>query len=188
MSITNQAIKTLTHKDEYATPRHAFLKIEKEYAKTKFVLDACASKWNAQCKMYITKEQDMFNFDFKWPTFMNPIYGKKGKWTINKGKPNEQSGFNKYGTEDFVSYAHAQHFKHDQVISILLFANTSSSDYIQKYVGETPEDRMNNECEIFLYPNRIRFYEKLNGTIVQSGTPAMSNFVIVYDKRFKRKF
>ena len=109
IGITQQAMTKLTGKDDYGTPLKAFLKIQNEYAKTKFEIDACASDYNHKVDYYITKEMNLFNQKLDAPFFMNPIYGKRGFRTFNKGKPDEVTIFNEYGTADFVEFARNQH-------------------------------------------------------------------------------
>lgn len=185
--ITEQALTKLSGKNDYGTPFKVIERIEEKYIKTKFKIDACASDYNAKCDTYFTPEQNMFAQQLDDTFFMNPTYNKKGYRTFNKGRADEYKIYNEFGTDDFVKFAHDQHFKHNSIGAVLLFANTSSSEYIQKFVGETFEDRIKNECEIFLYPKRIQFDEFENGIKKPTGTPAMSNYVIVYDSRFGRK-
>lgn len=195
--ITTQALTKLTGKDDYGTPRFVVDYIERNYALTKFEIDACASDYNHKCDFYITKRMNLFRHKLNRPFFMNPIYGKKGLRKIYKtdpetGKPILDNGkkivigevHNEYGTADFVKFAHDQFMIYRKTGAVLLFANTSSSEYIQEFVGETPEARKENSCEIFLYPRRIQFEKYENGVQVPDGTPAMSSIVIVYDERF----
>jgi len=170
----------LNGKDDYGTPRIVVNYIERNYALTEFQLDACASDYNFKCEKYFDKKQNMFRMQLNRPTFMNPIYGKKG-WHTDK-KTGEK-WFNEYGTGDFLKFAHDQHFKHNSIIAVLVFANISSSDYFKKYVGETPHIRAINECEVFFYPKRICFEDENHKSV---GTPSLSSMVIVYDKRFAK--
>lgn len=67
--------------DMWSTPQDLFDELN---AKFHFVLDVCATKENAKCEKYFTKEQNglLQNWGgyegFKW---MNPPYGREiGKW------------------------------------------------------------------------------------------------------------
>jgi len=181
IGITQQVMTKLTGKDDYGTPKKVVNYIAVHYAKTTFEIDACASKYNHKCSYYITKDMNLFYHKLDRPTFMNPIYGKKGYRTFNKGKSDEYTIYNKYGTADFVRYAHGQHIKYDTTMAVLLFGNVSSSEYFQLFVGETPEDKGKNHCEVFHYPKRISFENEFGYSI---GTPSLSSIVVVYDKRF----
>lgn len=66
---------------EWETPQDLFDELNKEF---NFVVDVCATKENAKCKRYFTKEDDglIKNWGeyhgYKW---MNPPYGREiGKW------------------------------------------------------------------------------------------------------------
>lgn len=64
---------------EWATPQDLFDELNKEF---NFTLDPCATKENAKCKKYYTKEDDGLSKDWYGETvFMNPPYGREiGKW------------------------------------------------------------------------------------------------------------
>ena len=169
----------LTGKDDWGTPIDWVHYFERNYALTEFQIDACASEYNYKCANWFGKNQDMFRMQLNCPTFMNPIYSKKG-WHHNK-KTGEK-WFIEKGTDDFVKFAHDQHFKHNSVIAVLLFANVSSSKYFKRYIGETPDIRASNQCELFFPPKRIEFENKSGNPV---GTPSLSSMVVVYDKRFE---
>lgn len=65
--------------DEWATPQNVFDALDKEF---KFTLDPCATKENAKCKNFFTKEDDGLKQKWGWQTvFCNPPYGREiGKW------------------------------------------------------------------------------------------------------------
>lgn len=68
--------------DEWATPQELFDKLDEEFH---FDLDVCASKENAKCKRFFTKEQD--GLKQKWggyTVFCNPPYGRKIKDWVKK--------------------------------------------------------------------------------------------------------
>ncbi len=64
---------------EWATPQQLFDFLNKFYH---FNLDPCATKENAKCKKFFTKEQDGLKQNWGgYRVFMNPPYGKEiGKW------------------------------------------------------------------------------------------------------------
>jgi len=65
--------------DNWETPQDLFDKLNEKYH---FNLDPCATKENAKCKRYFTKEEDGLKQSWKGrAVFMNPPYGKEiGKW------------------------------------------------------------------------------------------------------------
>ena len=57
---------------EWATPPEIFEPLNKEFG---FTLDVCATRENAKCKRYFSKEDDTFKQDWKGRCWMNPVYG-----------------------------------------------------------------------------------------------------------------
>lgn len=73
--------------DDWATPQDFFDKLNEEFH---FTLDVCASKENAKCKKFFTKEQNglyqEWGGDICW---MNPPYGREiGKWVEHASSTN----------------------------------------------------------------------------------------------------
>lgn len=64
---------------EWSTPQYLFDELDKEFH---FTLDPCATKENAKCKKFYTREDDGLSKSWKGETvFMNPPYGREiGKW------------------------------------------------------------------------------------------------------------
>jgi len=64
---------------EWATPQELFDQLNKEF---NFTLDPCATKENAKCPKFYTKEDDGLSRDWTGEKiFMNPPYGREiGKW------------------------------------------------------------------------------------------------------------
>ena len=64
---------------EWATPQEVFDKLNQEFH---FTLDVCATKENAKCKRFFTKEQNGLSQSWKNESvWMNPPYGREiGKW------------------------------------------------------------------------------------------------------------
>ena len=64
--------------NEWGTPQDTFDKLNEEF---NFTLDPCATKYNAKCPKFYTKEDDGLSQDWGGErVFMNPPYGR----TINK--------------------------------------------------------------------------------------------------------
>jgi len=171
-----EAVTKLIHKDDYETPPKDYKYICENY-NVNPIIDACATKDNAKCLEYITPEMDLFKQKLKDDFWMNAPYRKKGWQTNNKGKQNEFRRFNYTGIEDFIKFAHDQHFLWNVTGTLLLFSNISSSDYFKRYIGETPQDRIDNEVEVYFYPNRINFLDNYHRP---TGIPAFSSLVAIY--------
>lgn len=64
---------------EWSTPQFLFDGLDSEF---KFTLDPCATKENAKCKRFFTKEEDGLKKDWKGErVFCNPPYGREiGAW------------------------------------------------------------------------------------------------------------
>ena len=75
--------------DERATPIELFNELDDEFY---FDVDVCATKENAKCARYYTKEDDAFAQ--KWSRqncFMNPPYSNIERW-LNKAKFESERG------------------------------------------------------------------------------------------------
>lgn len=69
--------------EEWGTPQTLFNRLNKEF---NFTLDICASKENAKCPKYYTKEEDALKQEWGGVIWMNPPYGRKiGNW-VKKAK------------------------------------------------------------------------------------------------------
>lgn len=68
----------LKKNDEWETPQDFFLKYDKIF---NFTLDVAASKENAKCERFFTKEQNGLEQSWKGETcWMNPPYSEVAKW------------------------------------------------------------------------------------------------------------
>ena len=67
--------------DLWATPQAFFDKYNEIYG---FTLDVCATKENAKCSTYFTKEQDGLNQEWFGICWMNPPYGRGIKDWVKK--------------------------------------------------------------------------------------------------------
>lgn len=65
--------------DDWSTPQWLFDSISREFL---FTLDPCASRENAKCRQYFTKQEDGLMLSWEGETvFMNPPYGRIiGRW------------------------------------------------------------------------------------------------------------
>jgi phage N-6-adenine-methyltransferase len=64
--------------DEWATPPAVFDALNKEFS---FAFDVCATRENAKCRLFYTKEVDGLKQEWKGTCFLNPPYGKTiGLW------------------------------------------------------------------------------------------------------------
>jgi phage N-6-adenine-methyltransferase len=68
-----------SNSNEWGTPQDFFDGLNAEFG---FTLDPCATKENAKCAKFYTKDDDGLNQDWSGETvFMNPPYGREiGKW------------------------------------------------------------------------------------------------------------
>jgi len=90
---------------EWETPQGLFNELDKEFH---FDLDPCATKENAKCNMYYTKEEDGLKQDWNIvdlgirfevkSVFMNPPYGREiGRWVEKAHKESRRSASRTYG-------------------------------------------------------------------------------------------
>ena len=74
-----------SNSDEWETPQELFDQLDREFD---LVLDPCATKENAKCPRFFTKEDDGLSENWAWTldympqgVFVNPPYGREiGKW------------------------------------------------------------------------------------------------------------
>ena len=75
--------------DLWETPQDLFDKLNKNF---NFTLDVCATKENAKCKKYYTKEQDGLIKKWKGVCWCNPPYGREiSKW-VQKASTSARKG------------------------------------------------------------------------------------------------
>lgn len=104
--------------DNWATPDWLFDALDAFY---KFDIDVCASKDNAKCDTFFTKEDDGLSKEWRGVVWMNPPYGREiGKW-VNKARESaEENGatvvclvparVDTAWWQDNVPHAHEVHF------------------------------------------------------------------------------
>jgi len=69
----NKALLT-SKSEEYETPQWLFDQLDRIFH---FTLDACATKENAKCSCYFSRELDSLEQDWNGTVWMNPPYGKR---------------------------------------------------------------------------------------------------------------
>lgn len=78
-----------SNSEEWGTPQELFNRLNKEF---NFTLDICASKENAKCPKYHTKEEDALKQEWGGVIWMNPPYGRRiGNW-VKKAKETARQG------------------------------------------------------------------------------------------------
>lgn len=78
-----------SNSEEWGTPQELFNRLNKEF---NFTLDICASKENAKCPKYYTKEEDALKQEWGGVIWMNPPYGRQiGIW-VKKAKETARQG------------------------------------------------------------------------------------------------
>ncbi len=112
--------------DEYGTPEELYYDLCNKF-KIFPTLDVCATKQNAKCKNFITKEEDSLLFEWTETFFMNPPYSKVGQ---------------------FMKKAYYQHLKHKVEGMILIFAKTDTQ-FWHSYIEE--------KAEVHFIKGRIKF-------------------------------
>ena len=70
----------MSESQEWETPKELFDELDREFH---FNLDAAASRENAKCERFFTKDQDGLKQKWKGTVWCNPPYGKKATrdWT-----------------------------------------------------------------------------------------------------------
>lgn len=78
-----------SNSEEWGTPQKFFNRLNEEF---NFTLDICASKENAKCPKYYTKEEDALKKEWGGIIWMNPPYGRQiGNW-VKKARDAAQQG------------------------------------------------------------------------------------------------
>jgi len=75
--------------DMWATPQAFFDKLNEAYS---FTLDVCATKENAKCRRFFTKEDDGLSQDWNGVCWMNPPYGRDIKHWLKKAYEESKKG------------------------------------------------------------------------------------------------
>ena len=69
---------------EWETPNELFRELDREFH---FTLDVCATRDNAKCELFFSKEIDGLKQQWGKRNFMNPPYGREiGKWVKKASK------------------------------------------------------------------------------------------------------
>jgi len=75
--------------EEWGTPLDLFQRLDNEFG---FELDVCASKDNAKCERFFTKQEDGLNQEWSGVCWMNPPYGREIKYWMSKAVESWRSG------------------------------------------------------------------------------------------------
>lgn len=67
--------------EEWETQKEFFNKLNEEFH---FTLDVCATRENAKCSRFITKQDNALNLDWNGTCWMNPPYGRQIKVWMKK--------------------------------------------------------------------------------------------------------
>lgn len=87
MTITEGMFTSQT--EEWGTPLDLFQRLDNEFG---FELDVCASKDNAKCERFFTKQEDGLNQEWSGVCWMNPPYGREIKYWMSKAVESWRSG------------------------------------------------------------------------------------------------
>ncbi len=83
------AVHFSSDEHDWGTPSDFFSEISKEF---KFKTDVCASKWNAKCKKFYTKESNGLEQDWHGVCWMNPPYGSEIVNWVRKAHESSKNG------------------------------------------------------------------------------------------------
>src|SRR3990167_9984200 len=75
--------------NEWITPQDFFDELDREFH---FTLDVCATKKNAKCELYFTKETDGLSEDWPGVCWMNPPYGRQIGFWVKKAMDEASTG------------------------------------------------------------------------------------------------
>jgi phage N-6-adenine-methyltransferase len=138
---------------EWGTPLKVYDHFDAEF---KFTLDVCASKWNAKCANYFTKDSNGLQQHWRGRCWMNPPYGRTiGKWV--------------YAAHTAVSLA-----KEAEVVVALLPARTDTRwfhDIILKH-----------SYEVRFLKGRLTFETELDDIFGPSDPAPFPSMVVVFRK------
>ena len=85
----NTGVMFSSKTDLWETPQYLFDKLDKKFH---FTIDVCATKENAKCKKYYTKEQDGLSQEWEGVCWCNPPYGREIiKW-VRKASISAKNG------------------------------------------------------------------------------------------------
>jgi len=81
--------KFKSESSEYETPNEIFIPLQKEF---NLKLDVCATKENAKCNLFFTKEDDALDKDWDKNFWMNPPFGRSLKKWVQKAYEESEKG------------------------------------------------------------------------------------------------
>ena len=122
--------------DDYQTPRDLFLHLCEEYDVDP-QLDVCADARNNQCVRHLTEHDDALKKEWSWNAWCNPPHSKTGA---------------------FVEKAYEQWRKNNIEITMIIPANTISSNYWHEFIEGNAEYHPIRGRIKFLTPNALGNY------------------------------
>lgn len=126
----NTAVMFSSQTDNWATPQWLFDELDKEFH---FTLDPCASKDNAKCEKFYTKEDNGLNQNWGGVIFCNPPYGREiGKWVAKC----------------------AEEAKKPDTICVMLIPARTDTKWFHEYIY--------NKAEIRFLKGRLKFGDSSN--------------------------
>lgn len=89
MNDPNKAAMFTSNSEEWETPPALFKQLDEIFH---FNIDVCATKENAKCPLYFTKEENGLEQEWNGVCFCNPPYGRSlGRW-LEKAAKEEKRG------------------------------------------------------------------------------------------------
>lgn len=126
--------------DEWETPQDLFDRLNEEFH---FDLDPCATKENAKCKNFFTKEDNGLNKEWFGNVFINPPFKQVAEW---------------------VEKAYDQKKNNTQIKTIvMLIASRTDTRWFHNYIY--------NQAEVRFVKGRVKY--KLNGKESVAPFPSM---------------
>lgn len=87
--MTINAVMFSSATDEWETPQYVFDQLNDEFH---FSLDACATRENAKCSRYYTRDQDGLSQSWDGVVWCNPPYGRKIYRWVQKASESAKNG------------------------------------------------------------------------------------------------
>jgi len=135
---------------EYETPDEIFIPLQKEFD---LKLDVCATKENAKCKRYFTKDDDALTKSWNINFWMNPPFGRNLKKWVQKAYEESKKG----------------------VIGVLLLPVRSNTIWWHKYIIDT-------KAEVRFLKGEIKFKGMINGLWLPFAIIILNPELILHEK------
>jgi site-specific DNA-methyltransferase (adenine-specific) len=115
---------------EYETPQKFFDELDREFH---FELDVCATKENAKCERFYTKEDNAWKQEWASINWMNPPYGREIYTWVRKA---------------------SMHAKKDKQTTVALLPARTDTRWFHDFIY--------NQCEIRFIKGRLKFGDSKN--------------------------